>query len=322
MCVCVPPPPPPPASTLSQILWTFSIYLESVAVMPQLYMITKTGEAETITSHYLFALGSYRALYIINWGFRFYMEEYYDLIAIVAGCVQTALYCDFFYLYITKGRGAISSGYEFVEKQIGLGRHHSALYIPHPTNPPLQREVMKVCVMRVWLEGCSEHSLSRGCLCFAGPSVNISLPCRMLRLSSGLGGASQLPTIICIMWYYTSFHSPLLSFLSSFPFLPIPLPSLSLFSSFLFLFSPFSLPPLSSSSFIPPPFLDFPLFLSPLPIYLPPPPLPISSLCSYKGQRAETSSIDRTRTQYYSNIILGYKIFGREWHVLCGDIIE
>lgn len=71
--------------------------------MPQLYMISKTGEAETITSHYLFALGSYRALYIINWTYRFLMEEYFDLIAIVAGCVQTALYCDFFYLYITKG---------------------------------------------------------------------------------------------------------------------------------------------------------------------------------------------------------------------------
>ena len=88
---------------LLQILWTFSIYLESVAIMPQLYMISKTGEAETITSHYLFALGSYRALYIVNWVFRYLMEEFYDWIAIVAGCVQTALYCDFFYLYITKG---------------------------------------------------------------------------------------------------------------------------------------------------------------------------------------------------------------------------
>ncbi len=66
-------------------------------------MISKTGEAETITSHYLFALGAYRALYIVNWAFRFYMESFYDWIAIVAGCVQTALYIDFFYLYITKG---------------------------------------------------------------------------------------------------------------------------------------------------------------------------------------------------------------------------
>ena len=88
---------------LSQILWTFSIYLESVAILPQLFMISKTGEAETITSHYLFALGSYRALYILNWLYRYYYEGFFDLIAIVAGCVQTILYCDFFYLYITKG---------------------------------------------------------------------------------------------------------------------------------------------------------------------------------------------------------------------------
>jgi ER lumen protein retaining receptor len=88
--------------SIFEILWTFSIYLESVAVMPQLYMITKTGEAETITSHYLFALGLYRALYIINWVWRYYTEGFYDWIAIVAGCVQTGMYLDFFYLYITK----------------------------------------------------------------------------------------------------------------------------------------------------------------------------------------------------------------------------
>jgi ER lumen protein retaining receptor len=89
--------------SLLEILWTFSIYLESVAILPQLFMISKTGEAETITSHYLFALGIYRALYILNWIYRYYYEGFFDLIAVVAGCVQTVLYCDFFYLYITKG---------------------------------------------------------------------------------------------------------------------------------------------------------------------------------------------------------------------------
>jgi len=85
-----------------EIMWTFSIYLEAVAILPQLFMVSKTGEAESITSHYLFALGSYRALYIFNWIWRYYTEEYYDLIAIIAGVVQTILYCDFFYLYFTK----------------------------------------------------------------------------------------------------------------------------------------------------------------------------------------------------------------------------
>lgn len=85
-----------------EILWTFSIYLESVAILPQLFMVSKTGEAESITSHYLFALGTYRALYILNWIYRYYGEGFYDLIAIIAGIIQTILYCDFFYLYITK----------------------------------------------------------------------------------------------------------------------------------------------------------------------------------------------------------------------------
>ncbi|XP_028671119.1 ER lumen protein-retaining receptor 3 [Erpetoichthys calabaricus] len=85
-----------------EILWTFSIYLESVAILPQLFMITKTGEAESITTHYLFFLGLYRALYLANWIWRYYEEGFLDQIAVVSGVVQTIFYCDFFYLYFTK----------------------------------------------------------------------------------------------------------------------------------------------------------------------------------------------------------------------------
>ncbi|EFX88165.1 ER lumen protein-retaining receptor-like [Daphnia pulex] len=88
--------------SVMEVLWAFSIYLEAVAILPQLFMVSKTGEAESITSHYLFALGSYRALYILNWIYRYYGESFQDWIAVVAGIVQTILYCDFFYLYITK----------------------------------------------------------------------------------------------------------------------------------------------------------------------------------------------------------------------------
>ena len=55
---------------MTEILWSFSIFLESVAILPQLFMLSRTGEAETITTHYLFALGAYRALYIPNWVYR------------------------------------------------------------------------------------------------------------------------------------------------------------------------------------------------------------------------------------------------------------
>merc|ERR1712145_28107 len=71
--------------SVMEVLWTFSIYLESVAILPQLFMVSKTGEAESITSHYLFALGSYRGLYILNWIYRYYSEDVLDSIAVVAG---------------------------------------------------------------------------------------------------------------------------------------------------------------------------------------------------------------------------------------------
>ncbi|KIK02442.1 hypothetical protein K443DRAFT_517005 [Laccaria amethystina LaAM-08-1] len=88
--------------SFSEILWSFSIFLEAVAILPQLFMLQRTGEAETITTHYLAALGVYRALYIPNWIYRYFTEGLVDPIAVTAGIVQTGLYLDFFYVYFTK----------------------------------------------------------------------------------------------------------------------------------------------------------------------------------------------------------------------------
>jgi ER lumen protein retaining receptor len=87
---------------ISEILWTFSIWLESVAILPQLFMLQRTGEADTITTHYLFALGMYRALYIPNWLYRYFAEGHFEPNPVVAGIIQTLLYSDFFYIYYTK----------------------------------------------------------------------------------------------------------------------------------------------------------------------------------------------------------------------------
>ncbi|CAD0093792.1 unnamed protein product [Aureobasidium vineae] len=84
------------------MLWAFSIWLEAVAILPQLFMLQRTGEAETITTHYLFALGAYRALYIPNWIYRWITESHFEPISVIAGLVQTILYSDFFYIYYTK----------------------------------------------------------------------------------------------------------------------------------------------------------------------------------------------------------------------------
>jgi len=88
--------------SISEIFWSFSIFLEAVAILPQLFILQRTGEAETITTHYLAALGAYRGLYIPNWIYRYYAEDVLDPISITAGLVQTGLYLDFFYVYFTR----------------------------------------------------------------------------------------------------------------------------------------------------------------------------------------------------------------------------
>lgn len=85
-----------------EIFWSFSVWLESAAILPQLFMLSKSGKSKSLTIHYIFALGLYRALYIPNWLWRFVTEGKYDKIAIMAGIIQTLLYSDFFYIYYKK----------------------------------------------------------------------------------------------------------------------------------------------------------------------------------------------------------------------------
>lgn len=90
-------------NTVVEVVWAFSIFLEAVAIMPQLFLLQKTGEVENITSHYIAALGAYRALYAVNWVWRAFWEPgYRQWLAWTAGVVQTVLYADFFYHYIKR----------------------------------------------------------------------------------------------------------------------------------------------------------------------------------------------------------------------------
>lgn len=84
------------------ILWTFSIFLEALAIVPQLFVLQRYREVENLTGHYVFFLGAYRFLYILNWVHRSYYEPFYrhNWLVYVSGTVQTALYVDFFYYYV------------------------------------------------------------------------------------------------------------------------------------------------------------------------------------------------------------------------------
>ncbi|KAL5989783.1 ER lumen protein-retaining receptor A [Asimina triloba] len=67
--------------TLQEILWAFSIYLESVAILPQLVLLQRSGNVDNLTGQYVFFLGAAASA------------------AWVSGLLQTGLYADFFYYY-------------------------------------------------------------------------------------------------------------------------------------------------------------------------------------------------------------------------------
>ncbi|KAH9680778.1 ER lumen protein-retaining receptor B [Citrus sinensis] len=63
--------------TFKEVMWTFSLYLEAVAILPQLVLLQRTRNIDNLTGQYVFLLGAYRALYILNWIYRYFTEDHY-----------------------------------------------------------------------------------------------------------------------------------------------------------------------------------------------------------------------------------------------------
>ncbi|GAA5855076.1 hypothetical protein JCM3766R1_002018 [Sporobolomyces carnicolor] len=103
-----------------ELLWTFSIYLEAVAVVPQLFLTYNSkrravmavdpardvgGRPHDDECHvllYLALMAAYRALYVANWARRYHTEVFECPVSVYGGIVQTAIYVAFFVLYHLK----------------------------------------------------------------------------------------------------------------------------------------------------------------------------------------------------------------------------
>ena len=85
--------------TAWELTWSYSLWLESIAFIPQIIMLNKIRIVENITSHYVAALGLYRFFYILNWIYRWQVDGFYCWTQILSGSLQTGLYIDFLYWY-------------------------------------------------------------------------------------------------------------------------------------------------------------------------------------------------------------------------------
>lgn len=95
-----------------EIMWTFSIILESVCVIPQLLLLRQTTVPTVIDSFYLLTLGSYRAFYILNWIVRVATppQHHFEWRAVLFGIIQTAFYVDFAWVYWSRQRVKLRNG--------------------------------------------------------------------------------------------------------------------------------------------------------------------------------------------------------------------
>lgn len=95
------------AFSVMEVLYSFSIVLEAVTILPQLVMLQRHKNVENLTANFVAALGLYRGLYIVNWIYRYVMDGHVTEYQVwIAGVIQTILYADFFYYYyVARKRG-------------------------------------------------------------------------------------------------------------------------------------------------------------------------------------------------------------------------
>jgi ER lumen protein retaining receptor len=101
LAICI---PPTLISTrdysVSEVLWTYSLWLESVVILPQLFMLRRTQRTDTLTKDYIFFLGSYRLFYVLNWVRKLIKKRKTEYVVWITGIIQSLVYCDFLYYYI------------------------------------------------------------------------------------------------------------------------------------------------------------------------------------------------------------------------------
>lgn len=99
---------------LTSPVYSFTLILEAVCILPQLLLLRQTSVPTVIDSYYLITLGSYRFFYIFNWIVRA-VQEWGNLepnfpISVLCGILQTALYIDFAWVYYFRQRVKLRAG--------------------------------------------------------------------------------------------------------------------------------------------------------------------------------------------------------------------
>ncbi|KAI5173199.1 ER lumen protein retaining receptor [Nematocida sp. LUAm3] len=105
-------------------LWASSIILESVSIVPQLVLLHRAGEGESLTVYYVVFMGMYRVFYIFAWIIKWINTGVLSQMLLWSSIVQTVLYSDFFMVYfqsfVAKGKTLRIYPTTFLREAFGL----------------------------------------------------------------------------------------------------------------------------------------------------------------------------------------------------------
>lgn len=84
-------------SSFRDEMWTFSEFLEPVALVPQYIMCYRATRVRPGAVLYTLCVGGYRLLYILNWIYKRYMWQgaYHDYTSWLGGILEAVLFVDF-----------------------------------------------------------------------------------------------------------------------------------------------------------------------------------------------------------------------------------
>lgn len=67
-----------------------------MAIVPQVYLVSKAKQVESIVVSYIACMGLYRGCYLMHWAYLYYKQQQLEEIAIASSIVQLIFYVDFF----------------------------------------------------------------------------------------------------------------------------------------------------------------------------------------------------------------------------------
>jgi ER lumen protein retaining receptor len=90
-------------SFTAQTLVAYTMYVEALALVPQLWIVRKLADVETLTSHYIGLLVISRFVRMLFWLYMFSDGQWF-LCLCIADLFHTILSADYFYLWVKKLR--------------------------------------------------------------------------------------------------------------------------------------------------------------------------------------------------------------------------